>query len=300
MRPPHDLGALGSRALSVFHDWNPHRLFVIITVYMDESGTHTDSPVMVLGGRVAKLGQWIDFDHKWRRLLKRYDLPYFHGTEFRSRTDTFRGWTPEKCNLFLNRAQKIIGQHTLCGFGVTLSHAEYKGVYRNLERPRKVKVDGKYGLCFRLALVELPRLIRRSLPDKEITIHFVLESGDPGSGDAKVIFDDAKKTGPEELTSLLGTISYGDKAEFPGLQAADLLAFGAYRNEQTGDVPVVEQPKGYTIATPKEASYKSPAYQFPITPAVMREFAEKGIAEQARRRAFWESRSASRASSHAE
>lgn len=188
---------------------------MIVTVYIDESGTHAGSPVMTLGGRVARLGQWVHFDRKWRGLRKRYDdLPYFHARKFKARSGPFQGWDDVKCNRFLDRAQRIISKHTLCGFAATLDHDEYKTFYRAVERPKKVKVDSKYGLCFRLVLVDFIRMLCRSLPDDKLTIHFVLESGDPGSGDAKEIFDLAKKSAPPDLADVLGTLTSGDKADF--------------------------------------------------------------------------------------
>jgi hypothetical protein len=50
---------------------------VIVTVYIDESGTH-ESGYTILGGWVGRLGQWATFDPKWNSLLKRSDLTYFH------------------------------------------------------------------------------------------------------------------------------------------------------------------------------------------------------------------------------
>jgi hypothetical protein len=44
--------------------------FAIVTVYIDESGTH-GSGVTILGGWVGGLGQWATFDPKWMKLLKR-------------------------------------------------------------------------------------------------------------------------------------------------------------------------------------------------------------------------------------
>ena len=49
---------------------------MIVTVYIDESGTH-DSGYTILGGWVGRLGQWAGFDPKWDKLLKRSELTYF-------------------------------------------------------------------------------------------------------------------------------------------------------------------------------------------------------------------------------
>jgi hypothetical protein len=272
----------------VFHDWKPERLFVIVTVYIDESGTHDGSPVMVLAGQVAKLGQWVDFDARWRRLLKREGVEYFHAKEFRSRSGPFAGWSPERSERFLRRAEKIISKFTFCGFTTVLDPRDYQQVYRAAKKPKRFKNDSKYGLCFRLVLLELPRLIQRSLNRDDLEINFVLELGDPGSGDAVVIFEDAKRDAPEELSRLLGVLSYGEKRIFPGLQAADLIAFGAFRREQRSPDDVISLPKGYTVQGSKgEANYHPPVFKFPFTAAVINELLRKGIADIEDRRRFW-------------
>jgi|GEM_PF-2133681 len=289
MKIPRFPGAVGSLNLAVFHDWDPERLFVIFTVYIDESGTHAGSPVMLLGGRLAKLGQWVDFDTKWRRLLKRKSLAYFHGTEFRNRRDQFRGWDPDEGDRFVSEANKIVGKHTLYGFTVTLDHTEYKNVYRKIERHRKVKWDSKYGLCFRVALLQIPRLIYRSLPKGDHQVNFVLESGDPGSGDAKTIFDEAKRDGPPEIADLLGTLTYADKKCFPGLQAADFTAYGAFQAEQSSEMSYSAIDRDHTIKDAQRVvKYKSPVVKWPVTPALMKSLVANASADVERRQRFWQ------------
>jgi Protein of unknown function (DUF3800) len=289
MTPPRSPGAIGALALAVFHDWEPdRRLFVIISIFIDESGTHQGSPIMTLGGRVARLGQWVDFDRAWRRLLKREGLDYFHGTEFRGKKGQFKGWKDARCASFLSEAQKLVGKYTLFGFAVTMKHDDYKDVYRAGNKPNKLKVDSKYGLCFRLCLLHVPRVIRRSLKSKTLQVNFVLESGDPGSGDAKPVLDEAKKFAPTELSEVLGILSYGDKKTIPGLQAADLIAFSAFHAEQTGRIPLLDLHKNHTIDEGrKRVPYKSPVIKLELTPEVMTELISKGLIEIEERERFW-------------
>src|SRR5260221_10147590 len=67
---------------AIYHRWDPAQIFVIVTAYGDESGTHDGpdgSPIMMLAGYVATLGQWNRFDVGWRRAIARAGLPgYFH------------------------------------------------------------------------------------------------------------------------------------------------------------------------------------------------------------------------------
>ena len=79
---------------------------MIVTVYIDESGTH-GSPVTILGGWVGRLGQWATFDSKWKKLLKGDKLTYFHSRKFRHTKGEFKDWNAERKNAFLDKAQRV-------------------------------------------------------------------------------------------------------------------------------------------------------------------------------------------------
>jgi hypothetical protein len=55
-------------SLGIFHDWDPGRLFVILTAYFDESGTHEGCPYTILAAWIGKAGAWHQLDKKWNRL----------------------------------------------------------------------------------------------------------------------------------------------------------------------------------------------------------------------------------------
>jgi hypothetical protein len=48
--------------IALAHRWEPERIFVILTAYLDESGTHGDSPITVMAGVMANATQWARFE----------------------------------------------------------------------------------------------------------------------------------------------------------------------------------------------------------------------------------------------
>jgi hypothetical protein len=72
---------------------------LIVITYIDQSGTHFGAPVMLLGGRIAQLGQ--------------EGLEYFHGVEFRNQRGQFNNWSPPKGGRSISEANKIGAKHTL-------------------------------------------------------------------------------------------------------------------------------------------------------------------------------------------
>ena len=59
----------------------------IRTAFFDESGTHLDSTVVVVGGYVASEDQWFMFRQEWEDMLHREGIPAIH----RVSLENFRG-----------------------------------------------------------------------------------------------------------------------------------------------------------------------------------------------------------------
>jgi len=224
-------GPTASLALALFHRREPERLFVIVTVYIDESGTH-NSGVTILGGWVGRLGQWATFDRKWKALLKRNGLTHFHSKTMRHSQGEFKGWSVQQKRDFIGAAAKVALNSLAFGFTVILKDDDYKQHYIADYRPKEVPVDSRYGLCFRYCLGIIPTYARQTFEGHELDIHFVLESGGP-SGDAHRIWQRVRKSSvpnEQEIIKTLRTLTEGDKADYPGLQAADVNAYSAYQH----------------------------------------------------------------------
>lgn len=222
-----------SLSLALFHEWRPDELFVIINVYIDESGTH-DAPHLTLGGWVGKFGQWAEFDKKWRRLLKKNGLTYFHSKEMRHSKGEFDGWDDDDKCIFMAKAAKLAQRHILYGFTFYLDKSEYAEIYRAEHTSQDLPLDSIYQVAFRSCLYFAPELTLQSLPGKDIELHFIVEDSQHFDGVHKV-FREVKKHAPQEFTDLLGDITRGAKKKYPGLQVADVNAYNAFRFE--GDVP---------------------------------------------------------------
>jgi hypothetical protein len=238
-------GPTASLALALFHRWEPERLFVIVTVYIDESGTH-ESGVTILGGWVGRLGQWAAFDPLWKRLLKRNGLTHFHSKPMRHSQDEFKGWSVKQKGDFMAAAAKVALKNLAFGFTIILKDDDYKKHYVADHRPKEIPIDSRYGLCFRYCLGILPTYAKEAFKDRELDIHFVLESGGP-SGDAHRVWKKvraSRKPNEQEIIKTLKTLTEGDKADYPGLQAADVNAYSAYQHMTRYPLKTIPMPEG--------------------------------------------------------
>jgi hypothetical protein len=166
---PMRIGPTATLALGVYHRWEPRQVYVIVTAYGDESGTHDDSPVMMLAGHVATLGQWNKFDCGWRRAIVRAGLPgYFHATEH---------WDTEAGAAFAPLAKRLERKHLLFSYVIELDKESYETNYIAGRRPKKPQLDTRYSLCFRYLLAFLLERLPILLGRKDITLNIVLEEG---------------------------------------------------------------------------------------------------------------------------
>jgi len=262
---------------------------MIITAYLDESGTHDGSQLTLMAGYVGYSGQWRKFDKKWAHTLARFNISCFHAKDFVKATREFRGWSNERKLALLTKAEQLCRNHTLFGFAASFKNSDYDKFYVTGERPTKVPLDSRYGLCFRLCLCFLPEMMRQMFGDREPTMNLVLESGHKNSGDAVRIFDLFKKQADPRLVKLIGTLTFADKKKCLGVQGADSLAYSAYRVEQKSDLQVVnlfEYAQDDWSKALEYAKGQQPVYRLIGTPNVLRGMKENVLEQIAARKHF--------------
>jgi Protein of unknown function (DUF3800) len=220
---------------------------VNVTFYGDESGTHKDAPFMLLAGHAATLGKWNAFGVEWNRALKPLGLAHFHATDH---------WGTNIGERFGPKIAKLTKKHLLFGCVIRLNKDDYERYYIGGTRPNKPQLDTMYGVSFRFLvtflLTRLPALLGRS----DVTFDIVLEAGARGSKDVYRITSDLKKQLPKE-TTMFGGVTLQEKRRFPGLQAADALAFGAYHVEPTNP-HLIDGPEDQTIMQANRAVLVKP------------------------------------------
>jgi hypothetical protein len=275
---------------------------MIITTYLDESGTHNSSPISVMAGYVGTATQWARFETDWTARVRSAGVRFIHGVELSKRTEQFKGWTPDAVNALMRSLDSVIATHLQLGFSVIVRDDDYKSIYGAGPHPRRVPKDTKYGVCFRACLRFVPSLIASKLKMAEqtalaakLTINFVLEQGHRNLGDARRLFYLYKADVLSEWEPLVGTLSTSTKNS-PGSQAADFLAYAVYRAEilEHGEAPSVIEQSSYVANTALLPNYcprqpvpgKGPMlFRIPVNREVLQSLKDDLFALEAERRA---------------
>jgi hypothetical protein len=270
-----------------------------LITYLDESGTHDQSPISVMAGYIGTQAQWGQFGAAWAAVLRGAGVGHVHAVDLFKRTRQFKGWKAADVNALAVTLDHVIAAHLRLGLSVVVRDDDYKSVYRAGRQTRQPQ-DSKYGVCFRASLAFAPSYIASELEAagnsalaRETTIDFVLEDGHRNIGDARRLFDLFKADALEEWRDFVGTFDVTQKAT-PGAQAADFLAYTVYRAEilEHGSKPSAIEQSSYVADTPMIANtYPATSpnqtgpvlYRIPVSREVLQSLKDDLFARQAER-----------------
>jgi hypothetical protein len=221
--------------MALAHRRESGRLFMIVTSYLDESGTHGGSPVTIMAAVMGTANQWAQFQRELDKLRHRYGFTVFHTKKFKAKSGEFSGWSDEKCLSLIGEMATLTGNGLMHGHVFSLDDSAYDKEYRGGEIVRKLRLDSKYGLCFRICLIsQIMEVIRRLSYHKkfdQLMMNVVAESGHPNSGDAERIFHEEMKELQRLGFNALSGITFADKDQCAPLMIADFLAHSTFIRE---------------------------------------------------------------------
>ena len=107
---------------------------MILTAYLDESGTHGESPSTIMGGMLANARQWEAFERKFRQMKKKHKFRIFHTKKFKRRDGDFKGWSNDQCLALMEDLAPITATAFTEGVTFLLDNAAYDAEYKSGER----------------------------------------------------------------------------------------------------------------------------------------------------------------------
>lgn len=224
-----------------------------------------------MAGFVGRLGQWVDFEKKWKAILRRYGITHFHSRKLRQSKEQFQGWPRTKKANFMHEIADVADRHTVFGFTTMLRKADYDRHYIAGERPREKQLDSMYGICFRRSLSLICESTPYYLKRDDLEINFILEDGHKNAGDAVRIFNEIKSVGAPEIVRRLKAISFAGKLSYSGLQGADASAYIAFQQEMEG-VELIVGPEIKSLGDARRRiKGRSPIFRDHLTPEMLKD-----------------------------
>ena len=201
------------------------KLFVILRVYADESGTN-DPTGKEPGSRVPTIGGWIEspeywtkFWRRWSAILDDYRAPYFHFREFANpklynkKSSPYYGWSEKQREGFLYDLALSAGE-TAVPIGSCYDaklHYEKGGTGNTCE------------IAIRLFYKAFFQALDAHWPGFDGQVLFVFDENDNVQKWATPILRAHKAW--QAIDGRLGGVSFEDDLRCPPLQAADMYAY---------------------------------------------------------------------------
>jgi hypothetical protein len=162
--------------LALFHRERPDAKFMVLTAYLDESGTHGNAATaVVMAGYIGNVAQWSAFETSFAKLLEDNGARIYHAKKFRDSDGDFKGWSAIKKSYFHAEFTRLIDENLEHAFFAMLSPSQYKAIYKGHRNPKKIRDDTEYGMCFRACLSYAAHWMGNYNPDD--TLNLVLECG---------------------------------------------------------------------------------------------------------------------------
>ncbi len=197
---------------------------MILTAYLDESGTHRGSDWVIIAGFVSVASQWVEFSTQWQLALNDFGLPMFHMVEYAQRVKPYDTWTEPIRRERLSRLMNIIEKNVLASVGLSIPKKIFDRV---VSKRAKQICGGAYGLAAVGTFLDLGELITSVGLDGRIA--YVFESGSKGAGQVLRVFQyNMNEPVQREKTRVL-SLRFEDKRDFLPLQASDILAYELYK-----------------------------------------------------------------------
>ncbi len=192
---------------------------LMLRAYMDESG-HSDDPdvqVMSIGGCVAHLAAWQQFESEWKRVLEDFKVSQLHMRTFAHFQGEFENWKENQRREFLSRLMAIIDRYITAHVGAAVILSEYQ----RLTSEQQSELLDPYYACFQVCVRGAAIQAVGLEPRENVEVVF---ADHPEFG--RRAFDLYTACREDlDVRNRLGPISFASPDKCVQLQAADLVAY---------------------------------------------------------------------------
>jgi len=185
--------------------------------YFDESGTDEGNQFLCVAGYVFKKENALKLGIEWRKMLGKYDLPYFHMSECAHRVGIYQHLTKEDCDNAAREAIRLTKLYASKGIAVSLDKQAYALI------PKDGLFDNPYALVCGQVFFGVRDWADETGFNGDVAYFF--ESGANGFGNANSAMHRMYNEPKLRSDFRWGSHIFIEKERAIPLQCADLLAW---------------------------------------------------------------------------
>lgn len=203
------------------------RYIIVIRAYLDDSGTHRDSPVVVVAGFLGSEDEWKALEPSWQARLAQDGVKRFHMTHCLAGEKEFGAKPRWRRDLLIDDLTAIIGARDLLGISAVMLLEDWDAIVV-AEYPDVLDVmESPYYTLSSSCIQQAARYTEDRFNGKE-SLSIIYDCRPQDSSRQRALGDLYKAH--EYWGKSIVSISPGNSAQFIPLQAADLFANELYRN----------------------------------------------------------------------
>jgi hypothetical protein len=187
------------------------RVIAVIKAYLDESGTHSGAPLVVVAGFIGDRKAWKSFVKEWRAILQRAGIDYFNAND-------------PKCEPLKAPLARAILKRNLLGVAWSVDPLDFKEIASQKFMSR---FGNAYSTCAYLCAGMISQLAKQ---DGWPSVALVYEDG---QSNTEFIYNTLSAMKADPVDHRFGSITFMNKKDPGGipLQAADFLSHIIATNE---------------------------------------------------------------------
>lgn len=200
----------------------------MFTCYLDDSGTHTTSPLVTIGGYVMPEEGWADFESIVEPIFERRGVKILHAVDLQHSNPPYTGdnWKVLNKQAFIAQLCMAMKQHLPLGFSFSATREVYERRAQEAGRPTGAS---PYAFGFQVILnwILNSAWIGKRVRDEGVA--FVVEQGSKNNGGIAAAYDFIVENYSHDLGSTLRGLTFVPKNHCRAIQMADLIAYYSYR-----------------------------------------------------------------------
>jgi hypothetical protein len=208
------------------------RKLIMAKVFVDDSGSSKEEPIMYVAAWVGKVETWDRFANEWDKALTASNpkpIDYFKHYEARSLRKCFAGFTESQANEKMLNLAEVISRHSIYGVGFMLPREYHRRMIQKhalIIRGHASKIlTDPFFICMNALMCYVLGAEHRNSPNDKVDFIF---DGKPGSRQANLTImmyeNNRDSFMPEPYRSIMGTAMPMNDMDVLPLQAADFLA----------------------------------------------------------------------------
>lgn len=111
------------------HSVDPRRISVAVTCYCDDSGSHDDADIAVVGATVMNKQGFIDLDEAWHKLLREFRIEAIHMRDFLRTHGRYSAMPSEMKKALFTSIARAINKSKIYSISVAIPNTDFRSLF---------------------------------------------------------------------------------------------------------------------------------------------------------------------------